>query len=266
MSSREPSFTTTLMETIAHEAGYVFSSLSQNVDHYVITFPDGKKTYGFQSVVGINQIGSWRTVKSKIATHGFLEEHGYSTIPTVPIYKDTTVEEIKNAVQSFGFPFVIKPNSSSRARGITVLENMDDISTALDHARSAETYGIILAQPFIEGRHVRFMVLDNETVLVYEKPAFWASDDIIATDLDIHESYKKEIAQSVTDLGLRWSGVDVILSTDADITQPVSKDRYTIVEMNSAPTMKRFASLGESEYERVKKWYAYILKEIKKAS
>jgi|GEM_PF-1159129 len=263
MSSRELSFTTKLMRTIAFEKGYEFESLTQNSDHYVITFPDGKRTYGFRSITDINTTGSSRTVKSKIATHEFLKKQEYSTISSVPIYEDMSVGEIEETVQRLGFPCIIKPNSASQARGITVLEGVDDIPKALDHARSAETYGIILAQPFIEGRHVRFMVLDDEVILVYEKPAFWASDYIIETDLSIHESYKKEIARAVTGLGLRWGGVDVIIGKDVDIEKPITKDNYTIVEINSAPTMKRFAELGDSEYQRVKSWYTIILDGVK---
>jgi len=262
MVNQEPSFTTKLIEMIAHEEGYGFFSLSQNVDHYAIIFSHGKKSYGFQSILDINTIGSWRTVKSKIATHGFLEKYEYSTIPTIPLYQNTDIQEVEKIVTSLGFPCVIKPNSASRARGITVVKSIDDIAGALAHARDNETYGIVLAQPLITGRHMRFMVLDNETILVYEKPAFWASDDIIAIDVPIHDSYKIKIAQAVTDLGLIWSGVDVIIPLDVDIEKPLTKDSYMIVEINSAPTMKRFASLNQETYQQVKNWYKEILIKI----
>lgn len=265
MSSREPSFTTKLIQTIAQEEGYEFFSLPQNIDHYVVTFVDGKKTYGFQSVLDINTIGSWRTAKSKIATHGFLEKYGYTTIPTIPLYQNMSDTEIKDSVTSIGFPCVIKPNSSSRARGITVVKNADDIIDAIAFARSFENYSIILAQPFVTGRHIRFMVLDNNVVLVYEKPAFWSSDDIIAVDLPVHDSYKKKIAQAVTDLGLRWSGVDVIIPLDVDIEKPLTDQSYTIIEMNSAPTMKRFASINNETYDRVKNWYKEIMIKIQQS-
>ena len=266
MKDYTPSFTTALMYEIARERGYDISGLPIMDDYYVITFPDGIKTYGFQSVLNINTLGSWKVGKSKIATHGFLQKFGYSTISTIPLYQDHTHDEIRTLVQNLDMPFVIKPNTSSRAQGITVVKDYEQIPQALEHAWSFESHGSILAQPFIQGRHMRFMVLDNVTVLVYEKPAFWASDDIIAVDIPLHESYKQTIAQAVTDMGLRWSGVDVIISHDADVSQPITPESYTIVELNSAPTMKRFASMNDESYQRVKAWYGEILEKIQLSS
>lgn len=75
----------------------------------------------------------------------------------------------------------------------------------------------------------------------------------------IHNSYKK-LAVSVTkDLGLRLCGVDILAK---DITKP--QKSYVILELNAAPGLDNYASIGKIQRDRVDKLYLEILKILEK--
>jgi D-alanine-D-alanine ligase-like ATP-grasp enzyme len=73
----------------------------------------------------------------------------------------------------------------------------------------------------------------------------------------IHPDFQKLATHITQDLGLRLAGVDII--TD-DITQPLAN--YTLLEVNSAPGLGHFMSLGESQTQRAENLYRKVLQAL----
>jgi D-alanine-D-alanine ligase-like ATP-grasp enzyme len=73
----------------------------------------------------------------------------------------------------------------------------------------------------------------------------------------IHPDYQKLAINITKDLGLRLAGVDIL--TD-DITKPLGD--YTIIEVNSAPGLGHYQSLGETQLQRVENLYLKVLQAL----
>jgi D-alanine-D-alanine ligase-like ATP-grasp enzyme len=71
---------------------------------------------------------------------------------------------------------------------------------------------------------------------------------------EIHEDFKQLAVNITKDMGLRFCGVDVIT---ADITKPLEK--YSIIEINGAPGLDNYASMGKEQAKRVEDLYLRIL-------
>lgn len=72
----------------------------------------------------------------------------------------------------------------------------------------------------------------------------------------LHPDWKKFAIDLVKKFDLRVCGLDFCC---ADITRPDSP--YSILELNSTPTLSGYATLGDVEYQRVKDFYKRILLE-----
>lgn len=243
--------------------GFQFLQDPGNVNAYQIVFPNGTKTCGRSTILDINGAASAKTARNKMATHAWLVHYGYATITTELFALGEDRKVITAAVEHVGLPCVIKPNEGTRTRGITILKDIKELEKGILDTASTGTE--FLVQPFITGRHYRFTVFQGKTVLIYEKPAFWASEDIIDDAVVVHPSYNETIAQAVSDLGLVWSGVDVIVRDGYDIKQPASTESYVIVEVNSAPTLKRYAERSEKNLTFIENLYSDIMNAISKS-
>ncbi len=74
----------------------------------------------------------------------------------------------------------------------------------------------------------------------------------------LRKSYK-ELAINITrDMGLRMCGVDII--SQGDIRAPFRD--YVIIEINSAPGLDNYASLGANQQSRVDELYLKVLQAL----
>ena len=74
----------------------------------------------------------------------------------------------------------------------------------------------------------------------------------------IHPEFKRLAVNITKDMGLRMCGVDIITSTD--ISMPMSD--YVVIEINSAPGLDNYASMGVEQQERVDELYLKVLKAL----
>ncbi|EFA69362.1 cyanophycin synthetase [Cylindrospermopsis raciborskii S07] len=77
---------------------------------------------------------------------------------------------------------------------------------------------------------------------------------------NIHPDFQQLAINITRDMGLRLAGVDILTP---DITQPLAD--YTLLEVNSAPGLTHYASLGEKQRQQVEHLYRKILQELEKA-
>ncbi|WP_373527312.1 cyanophycin synthetase [Nostoc sp.] len=73
----------------------------------------------------------------------------------------------------------------------------------------------------------------------------------------IHPDFQKLAIKITKDLGLRLAGVDIITT---DITKPLVD--YTVIEVNSAPGLGHYMSLGEIQTQRVENLYLKVLQAL----
>lgn len=72
----------------------------------------------------------------------------------------------------------------------------------------------------------------------------------------VHPSFKKIAIKLTKDMGLRLCGVDLMI--DGDITKPVKK--WHVIEINSAPGLDHYASLGKKQQDIVESLYTKVFK------
>jgi len=76
----------------------------------------------------------------------------------------------------------------------------------------------------------------------------------------IHSQWKKLAVRLTRDMGLRYSGVDVM--TEGDIRKPPRK--YKILEINAAPGIDNYAASGKKQARIVEDLYLRVLRAMKR--
>ncbi|MGW4164720.1 phosphoribosylamine--glycine ligase [Streptomyces sp. NPDC004788] len=83
-----------------------------------------------------------------------------ANVPTARSYVCTTPEEIDEALDAFGAPYVVKDDGLAAGKGVVVT---DDLATAREHALSCER---VVIEEFLDGPEVSlFAITDGVTVL-----------------------------------------------------------------------------------------------------
>lgn len=72
----------------------------------------------------------------------------------------------------------------------------------------------------------------------------------------IHPSFSKIAIKAAKILGLKLAGVDIICK---DITESADSQKWNIIELNAAPGLDNYASLGIEQTDRVKNLYKEVL-------
>jgi D-alanine-D-alanine ligase-like ATP-grasp enzyme len=107
--------------------------------------------------------------------------------------------------------------------------------------------------------------LDFESILPKGQQIYLLDNANLSTGGDahdvtdkLHHDFKRLAVRITKDMGLRMCGVDII--TSDDIAAPF-KD-YVIIEINSAPGLDNYASIGNTQKARVDNLYLKVLKAL----
>jgi D-alanine-D-alanine ligase-like ATP-grasp enzyme len=113
----------------------------------------------------------------------------------------------------------------------------------------------------LEKQNLSFQSVVPQGIVVYLLDNANLSTGGQAIDLteNIHADFEKLGINITKDMGLRLAGVDILTQ---DITQPLTD--YTLLEVNSAPGLAHYASLGEKQRQQVEYLYRKILQELEK--
>lgn len=101
------------------------------------------------------------------------------------------------------------------------------------------------------------VVAKDELVNLLDNANLSAGGDSIDFTDTIHPDFQKLAINITQDMGLRLAGVDILTN---DITQPLVD--YTLLEVNSAPGLAHYASLGETQAQNVEKLYRKVLQTL----
>lgn len=97
----------------------------------------------------------------------------------------------------------------------------------------------------------------NNIVYLLDNANLSTGGEAIDFTENIHSDFKKLAVSITRDMELRLAGVDILTS---DITSPIID--YTIIEVNSAPSLTHYASFGEVQRKRVENLYLKVLKAL----
>jgi [lysine-biosynthesis-protein LysW]--L-2-aminoadipate ligase len=153
--------------------------------------------YGVSTV---NTFDVSRTCGDKALTSMVLEEHG---IPNPKTRVAFTPESALEAIESLGYPAVLKPVTGSWARLLAKVNDRDAAEALLEHK---ETLGdpvqkIYYIQEYVEkgGRDIRAFVVGDETVAaIYRESPHWITNTARGGRAE-----KCEVTQELNDLCLR---------------------------------------------------------------
>lgn len=99
--------------------------------------------------MGMPNVGPYESVcilQNKGKFRQFLTEHGF-TVPTAKGYKN--VEEALNDVGMFHWPVIVKPTDSAGSKGVTRVNNPDDLKKSIEYALSYSRSNEFIIEDFI---------------------------------------------------------------------------------------------------------------------
>lgn len=80
----------------------------------------------------------------------FLKNNGFACPKAAAFKPDISAKEFARMVDGFSFPLVVKPTDSSGSKGVSVLENLDNLAEAIRWADSYSRNKILIAEEFIK--------------------------------------------------------------------------------------------------------------------
>jgi len=128
-----------------------------------------------------------------------------------------------------------------------------DTNIRLDDMRIAHKLGMQnLALRSVPERGKRIYLLDNANLS--------SGGEAVDVTKPIHSDFKKLAVRLTRDMGLRLSGVDIMV--DGDIRQKPKK--YWILEVNAAPGLDHYIQTGAAQQKIVENLYLKVLKSLAK--
>ncbi|MBT2389876.1 MULTISPECIES: phosphoribosylamine--glycine ligase [Streptomyces] len=130
----------------------------------VVVGPEAPLVAGVADAVraaGIPCFGPSREAAELEGSKAFAKEvMAAAEVPTARSYVCTTPEEIDEALDAFGAPYVVKDDGLAAGKGVVVT---DDLAAAREHALAC---GRVVIEEFLDGPEVSlFAITDGETVL-----------------------------------------------------------------------------------------------------
>ncbi len=102
--------------------------------------------------------------------------------------------------------------------------------------------------------NLKSVIAEGEKVFLLDNANLSTGGDAIDVTEEVHRDFQ-HLAVSITrDMGLRMCGVDIIGS---DIRLPV--ENYVVIEINSAPGLDNYATIGDKQRDNVDALYLKVL-------
>ena len=140
-------------------------ALSNQIDLAIIG-PEAPLVAGVSDALrssGVEVFGPSRNAAALEGSKSFAKEvMAAAGIPTAMARECSTLEDVENAIDEFGAPYVVKADGLAAGKGVIVTS---DREAALDHAKKFINMGI-LVEEFLEGEEVSlFFLSDGKTVM-----------------------------------------------------------------------------------------------------
>lgn len=79
----------------------------------------------------------------------FLQANGFACPKACAFHANQEIALIKSSLGNFGFPIIVKPTDSSGSKGVSMLNNLDDLDKAIRWADCYSRNKILIAEEFI---------------------------------------------------------------------------------------------------------------------
>lgn len=79
----------------------------------------------------------------------FLSENGFPCPKVCTFHPNDEIDTIKGSIKDFSFPIVVKPTDSSGSKGVTMLNDLRDLTAAIEWANSYSRNKILIIEEFI---------------------------------------------------------------------------------------------------------------------
>src|SRR5207253_6464045 len=100
---------------------------------------------------------------------------------------------------------------------------------------------------------------DGECIYLLDNANLSTGGDAVDVTADLHPEFRELAIRITRDMGLRLCGVDIITP---DARLPVNQ--YVLLEINGAPGLDNYASIGELQAEIVDGLYLKILQALER--
>ncbi len=141
-----------------------------------IIYKSGTKRYFRYSSLDLNTLGASEISKDKDYANFFMKRMGYPTIQGRTFFSPTWAEAISSScdidagykyAESLGFPVIVKPNSGSQGKGVSLCHTKGDFYRAMRRVFKLDR--VALVQVPVKGKDYRIVVLDNTVISAYER-------------------------------------------------------------------------------------------------
>ena len=110
---------------------------------------------------------------------------------------------------------------------------------------------------------LRSVLQKGQKIFLLDNANLSTGGDSIDVTNTIHQEFKKISINLTRDMGLRISGVDIMV-TKGDITKNPKNCKYYIIEINAAPGLDHYVTTGKAQREIVEAMYLKVLKALGK--
>lgn len=124
-------------------------------------------------------------------------EHG---VPSPKFREVRTLDEVREAVKAIGFPVVVKPVDNAGSRGVSKVDNLEEVSAAFNHAKTNSKSGEVIAEEFINGIECSMegMTYKSETeILALSEKKKPEGHYQVATDITYPPSFSDEVIEDI---------------------------------------------------------------------
>jgi D-alanine-D-alanine ligase-like ATP-grasp enzyme len=153
-----------------------------------IVFKSGKIAYFRGSSLDINAHGASEIAKDKDYAAYFMQQEGFPAIRgraffssewSAKIGFEGLPEDSVLYAEKIGYPVIVKPNSSSQGKGVSIANNAKELRDGLHECFKEDKVAIV--QPLFNGRDYRVVVLGDRVISAYERIPLSVVGDGIST-------------------------------------------------------------------------------------
>lgn len=140
-----------------------FWSMTSNTDSYII--PQILEANGVKSITNLEAA---KITRSKVLTYDILAKAGFRVPKSIIFFNHADKEKLVN---TFGYPFVIKPDNGFGGEGVELIHNEEELDKYLGELKYGVAY---IAQEYIatsKGTDIRVVILKNEYLYSMKRQA-----------------------------------------------------------------------------------------------
>ncbi len=197
------------------------------------------------------------TSRNKGGVIAALDAAGLDVPQTVMLSNPIDESVVVDAVSSFSFPVVVKPNSATRGVGVAKAADLDSLLGIVDYLNLIHDYratgdkSYVLQEYLPNARDYRAMVIDGEYVGAVERrlpdslgKGRWKHNvhrGAEATGVSLPETHRRLAEQTAAALEIPYLGVDLL----------ETENRLVVNETNARPTVDSETKYEPDFYDRL---------------